>query len=262
MANLSFSAALPKSSSNARSPSVLAKRWVIRSSSAGCRRLPRRLSGCSPDVDRAAKPIHRSRSPTFSQLRARRRCWSRPWAASTSWRRCRSWGKGWRRRWTRWRRYCGRGRSRRRSRSCGCRCWSCCRRSSSCRCWRWRERCRRCRVAVGRWRRRRGMSSCWCGCRRVSSCWSCCRRVSSCSRSSCCRAGRCCRSWRRCRRRAGCRRGSWRAPTRWRLDCNGHRRTCLEVADRRGPPRRDDVKLTAKGADIRRRSPAAAGPTR
>jgi hypothetical protein len=54
-------------------------------------------------------------------------------------------------------------------------------------------------------------------------CWSRCRRCSRCRRRRC--------SWRRCRRRAGCRRGSWRAATHWRLDRNGHRRTCLEVAD-------------------------------
>jgi len=55
------------------------------------------------------------------------------------------------------------------------------------------------------------------------------RRWSRCSRRRWRRRWRC--SWRRCRRRAGCGRGSWRAATHWRLDCNGHRRTCLEVAD-------------------------------
>jgi len=71
-----------------------------------------------------------------------------------------------------------------------------------------------------------------------------CRRWSSSCRwrRAGCRRRRC--SWRR--RRAGRRRRSRRANSHWRLDCNGHRRSCLEVADRS----RDGQRIRSCGIEI------------
>ena len=152
MANLSFSAALPKSSSNARSPSRPCKTV----GGVGKLPLPRRAvslarrslgeggqSALFGRRTRDRRSLRRrlaphSRLADLRQLRARRRCRTWPWAASTSWSRCRSRGKGWRRRCRR--SNCGRWGGCRRRRCSSCRCWRC----GSCRCW------------------RRRVSSCWC----------------------------------------------------------------------------------------------------